>query len=109
VPGEVVEAARQAGHDIAWIGESSPGAADEDVLALALAQGRVLITFDKDFGDMAFPQGKSGACGVVLLRPHVRSPGYLSQFILAVLGQSITWEGNFSVAQEGKLRVIPLP
>ncbi len=33
VPGEVVEAARQAGYDLAWIAESSPGADDDAVLA----------------------------------------------------------------------------
>ncbi len=47
VPGEVVEAARLAGHDLAWIAELSPGADDDDVLATALAQSRVLVTFDK--------------------------------------------------------------
>jgi predicted nuclease of predicted toxin-antitoxin system len=108
VPGEVVEAARQAGHDLAWIAESSPGADDDVVLATALAEGRVLVTFDKDFGELAFRQGKTATCGVLLLRPRVDSPSYLGQFLLAVLGQSVTWEGNFSVAQEGRLRVVPL-
>lgn len=109
VPGEVVEAVRQAGHDVAWIGELSPGVDDGAVLAAALADGRVLVTFDKDFGDMAFRQGKTATRGVLLLRPRLRSPSYLAEFLLAVLGQAITWEGSFSVAQEGKLRVVPLP
>ncbi len=109
VPGEVIEAARQAGHDVAWVAESSPGADDDAVLAVALAEGRVLATFDKDFGEMAFRQGKSATCGIILFRPRVRSPAYLAQFLLGVLAQSVTWEGNFSVAQEGKLRVVPLP
>jgi predicted nuclease of predicted toxin-antitoxin system len=54
VPGDVVEAARQAGYDLAWIAESSPGANHETVLAIAVADGRVLLTFDKDFGEIAF-------------------------------------------------------
>ncbi len=58
---------------------------------------------------MAFRHGKTATCGVVLLRPRLRSPDYLARFIVAVLGQAVTWEGNFSVAQEGKLRVVPLP
>jgi predicted nuclease of predicted toxin-antitoxin system len=66
VPGEVVQAARQAGHDLAWITELSAGADDETVLASALAEGRVLLTFDKDFGEMAFQQGKDASCGVIL-------------------------------------------
>ena len=69
VPSEVVEAARQAGHDLAWIVELSPGADDEAVLAASLAESRVLVTFDKDFGEMAFRQGNDATCGVILLRP----------------------------------------
>ena len=109
VPADAVEAARQAGHDLLWIAESLPGANDEAVLAAALADSRVLVTFDKDFGDFAFRRGKTATCGVILLRPRARSPSHLTQFILAVLDQSVTWEGNFSVAQEGKLRMVPLP
>lgn len=109
VPGEVVEAVRQSGYDVGWIAESSPGVDDDVVLGTALAEGRVLLTFDKDFGEMAFRQGKSATCGVLLLRPRVRSPSYLAQFVLAVLRQNATWEGNFSVAQEGKLRMVSLP
>jgi predicted nuclease of predicted toxin-antitoxin system len=54
VPGEVVEAVRKAGHDLAWIAELSPGAEDDTVLATSLAEKRVLVSFDKDFGEMAF-------------------------------------------------------
>jgi predicted nuclease of predicted toxin-antitoxin system len=99
----------KAGHDLAWIKELSPGADDDAVLATSFAESRVLVTFDKDFGEMAFRQGKTATCGIVLLRPRLRSPDYLARFMVAVLEQLVTWEGNFSVAQEGKLRVVPLP
>ncbi|MCY2965643.1 MAG: DUF5615 family PIN-like protein [Planctomycetota bacterium] len=109
VPGEVVEAARQAGHDLAWICELTPGIDDDAVLAASLAEKRVLLTFDKDFGEMAFRQGKAATCGVILLRPRLREPDYVAQFTVAVLAQQIDWEGHFGIAQEGKLRVVPLP
>jgi predicted nuclease of predicted toxin-antitoxin system len=109
VPAEAVEAARNAGHDLAWVPETHAGADDDTVLALSLSEGQVLVTFDKDFGEMAFRQGKKATCGVVLLRPRLRSPDYLGRFLVAVLGQSIAWEGHFCVAQEGKVRVVPLP
>jgi predicted nuclease of predicted toxin-antitoxin system len=109
VPGDAVESARKAGYDLTWIKELSPSAGDDAVLAMSLAEGRVLVTFDKDFGEMAFRQGKTATCGVVLLRPRLRTPDYLARFLVAVLGQAVAWEGNFSVAQEGKLRVVTLP
>ena len=69
----------------------------------------MLVTFDKDFGEMAFRQGQRATSGVILLRPRLRSPDYLARFPVALLGQAIVWEGHFCVAQEGKVRVVPLP
>ncbi|HVA45165.1 MAG TPA: DUF5615 family PIN-like protein [Pirellulales bacterium] len=109
VPQEVVDAARQAGHDLKWIKELQPGVDDDTVLRTSMAENRVLLTFDKDFGEMAFRQGKSATCGVILFRPRVHFPDYVARFVIAVLGQSVNWEGHFAVAQEGRLRVVPLP
>jgi len=109
VPAEAVDAARKAGHDVAWVSEVVPGAADEAVLSFALSEGRVLVTFDKDFGKLAFGSGRKASCGIILLRPRLRSPSHLSQFLINVLSQQIDWSGRFSVAQEDRLRVVPLP
>jgi predicted nuclease of predicted toxin-antitoxin system len=53
-PGVAVAALRSRGHDVAWIRTDAPGSGDRDVLARAEAEGRLLITFDKDFGELAF-------------------------------------------------------
>jgi predicted nuclease of predicted toxin-antitoxin system len=108
MPGDAVRAARAAGMDITWMSEIAPGSDDEAVLALALAEQRVLVTFDKDFGEMVFRRGRDGSCGIILLRPRLRSPEYLAQFILNVLSQNVQWEGRFTVAREGNLRTLPL-
>ena len=63
-----------AGYDREWIKELSPSADDDAVLSRSLADGRVLVTFDKDFGEIAFRHGKTASCGVVLLHPRLRSP-----------------------------------
>lgn len=109
VPGIAVEAARRASIDISWVRDISPGIRDDEVLELAQTQGRILLTFDKDFGEMAFAQGKTAAPGVILLRPRLRSPDHVAQFTVALLSQPIDWANNFSVAQEGRLRVLPIP
>ncbi|HEX7376004.1 MAG TPA: DUF5615 family PIN-like protein [Pirellulales bacterium] len=106
---EVVDAARQAGHDLKWIKEMQPGVDDDTVLQLSLAENRVLLTFDKDFGEMAFRHGKSASCGIILFRPRIRTPEYLPRFAMAVLAQPLNWEGHFTVAREGRLRIIALP
>ncbi|MBS0262565.1 MAG: DUF5615 family PIN-like protein [Planctomycetes bacterium] len=109
VPVEVIETARQAGHDLAWISALSPGIDDYAVLAKSLTEGGVLLTFDKDFGELAFREGKDASCGVILLRPRLRDAAYVVRFAMAVLNQPIEWTGHFSVAQEGSLRVLKLP
>jgi predicted nuclease of predicted toxin-antitoxin system len=109
VPLQVVEAIRAEGHDLAWVSEVMPGADDPTVLGRSIAEGRVLLTFDKDFGELAFRFGKKSSGGVILLRPQLKSPDYLARFVVNVLAQPIDWENHFSVAQEGQVRVVPLP
>ena len=57
VPGAVVAALRQQGHDVAWIHEDAPGRPDPEVLERAQQEHRVVVTFDKDFGELAFRRG----------------------------------------------------
>jgi predicted nuclease of predicted toxin-antitoxin system len=85
VAAAVVDALRADGHDVVWIKEVGQGSTDDVVLALALAEDRVLLTFDKDFGELAFRLGCLATPGVILLRPRLRSPEYLVRFARAVL------------------------
>ena len=49
----LVEALRQDGHDVAYVGETFAGLSDDEVLSHALENRRILLTEDKDFGDLA--------------------------------------------------------
>jgi len=69
VEGEVVARLRSEGHDVAYVPETSAGIRDDEVLARANAEGRVLLTEDKHFGDLEFFYG-SRSLGIVLLRAH---------------------------------------
>ena len=53
-PGNAVTALQARGHDIVWIRTAAPGSKDEEVLAWAVREERVLLTFDKDFGELAW-------------------------------------------------------
>lgn len=109
VPYDAVLAARTAGIDLAWIREIDPGAGDPVVMRHSLAQSRVLVTFDKDFGQLVFQQGASASAGIILMRPKLRTPAHVARFVTGVLTQPATWTGHFAVATEGRLRLIPLP
>jgi len=87
----------------------SPGVNDDMLVELALAENRVLLTMDKDLGEMAFRRGRNAIRGVMLLPPRLRAPEHVAAFMLSVLNQSIEWEGRFCVALEGQVLVVPLP
>ena len=61
-PRPALEVLRKAGFDVAWISEGQSGATDEQVLARSAAEGRTLLTFDKDFGELAFRRGLPAEC-----------------------------------------------
>ena len=67
-PGDAVAALRDQGHDVLWVRADAPGITDREVLSLAQAEGRIVITFDKDFGELAFRFGLPASSGIVLFR-----------------------------------------
>ena len=64
---KVSEFLRDLGFDIVSITELSPGITDKEVLSLANDQERILVTLDKDFGELVFKEGLT-YFGVILVR-----------------------------------------
>ena len=67
VEGEIVSALRNAGHSVSDIKETSPGIDDTDVLTIAADSDSILLTNDKDFGDLVYRDERIST-GVILLR-----------------------------------------
>jgi len=63
----IVDWLREKGYDIKWIPEIDCQMDDEVLLNLAKIEERILITNDKDFGELTFLQ-KKGSAGIILLR-----------------------------------------
>lgn len=109
VPKAVVVALRAEGHDVAWIREDAPGCTDDSVLARSVAETRLLVTFDKDFGELVFQRGARASAGVVLLRLPATSPEGLAALVASVLQDAHDWLGSFVIVERGRLRIRPLP
>jgi predicted nuclease of predicted toxin-antitoxin system len=58
---------RREGFEVLYVAEMSPGLSDDDVLADAAHRQALLVTIDKDFGELVYRQGKV-TTGVLLLR-----------------------------------------
>jgi hypothetical protein len=107
IPGATVSALAKLGHDVSWIRTRAPGLSDADVLALARAETRVLLTFDKDFGERARSADLPPSCGVVLIRLPIRGSGEAARLATMIDARN-DWDGNFSVLESGRVRMRPL-
>lgn len=108
-PGDAVAALRNAGHDVAWVAERNPGSLDSQVLETANRENRVLLTLDKDFGELVFRRGASASPGVILFRIALLSPAAVAKEVVAVISSRTGWAGHFSVVEPGLLRMRQLP
>ena len=84
------------------------GCPDEEILARARIDARVLVTFDKDFGELAYRVGLPATCGVVTFRLTPSSPEFVAERAVAVLQSRNDWQGKFVVAEETRVRLRPL-
>src|SRR5262249_14425390 len=81
-----------------------PAMPDEEVLSGAVARDRVLITNDKDFGDLVFRQGLA-ALGVVLIRFDLSSAALVEQTAQRIVALAESGRGAFTVLEPGATRV----
>jgi predicted nuclease of predicted toxin-antitoxin system len=109
VPEDCVIQLRQAGHEVSWLREAAPGSSDADVLIRAWAEKRLLITFDKDFGELVFRHGVKASHGIVLLRIAQTTPRAVAERVTAVLSSRDDWAGHFTVVDDFAVRMRPLP
>ena len=100
IPEDSVTRLRHSGHDVLWIREAAPGSADNAVLGWAVADSRLPITFDKDFGELVFRRGAKASQGVVLFRISQPSAAAVAERIAAVLASRDDWSGHFSVVED---------
>jgi predicted nuclease of predicted toxin-antitoxin system len=110
-PKRMVMALRQLGHDVVWAHEICPGRDDIGVLATATGEGRIVVTEDRDYGDLTMRDGHP-AKGIVIAHA-ARFPGGVSEAVLALctvidqLGSSLC--GHLTVIEPGRVRQRPLP
>lgn len=78
---------------------------DDAVLDLARAEGRVLLTFDKDFGELVLKRGARASHGVILFRIPLSVPLAIAQTVARTIASRGDWEGHFSVVESGRVRM----
>jgi predicted nuclease of predicted toxin-antitoxin system len=93
-----------AGHDVVWSGDWANDPGDEEILARAREQGRVLVTLDKDFGELAVFYGMSH-CGILrLVNISARQQAAVCLRVFAAHESELA-TGAIITAEPGRLRI----
>ncbi len=108
-PLDAVEALREKGNEVAWIRADSPGVDDQTVLKRAVTENRILLTFDKDFGELAFRSKLPATSGIVLFRFTIRSPQVAVKRVTTAIASRQDWAGHFAVIDDFQIRMRKLP
>jgi len=104
----VVDTLRRDGHDVLYLCEITSRTIDEQILQQANAESRILLTNDKDFGELIFLQGKSTE-GILLMRFVSDKSSIKVHFVESLMRtHADRLRGYFTVLSEGKLRRRPL-
>jgi predicted nuclease of predicted toxin-antitoxin system len=109
VSGTVIRTLRERGHDVLSVKESLRGAGDPHILERAQSNERVVLTHDKDFGELAFRCRLPASSGIVLFRLSGADPQRDNRRMLQVLESGVDWIGQFAVVTDDRVRMRPLP
>jgi predicted nuclease of predicted toxin-antitoxin system len=104
----IIERLRAAGEDVLTVAEIDLSATDPAVVGHAQVHNRLLLTADKDFGDLVVRQ-RQAIPGVVLLRLHGLPLLDRVAIILTVIEQfGPRLSGSFTVIHRDRVRIRPL-
>ncbi len=81
---------------------------DHTILALAQTENRIIVTQDKDFGELAFRYGLLADSGIVLFRLSGDGAGVDARRMFEVLTCRDDWAGHFAVASDDRVRMRPI-
>lgn len=101
----IVEVLRMDGFEVTAIAEADPSISDDEVLRFALLEDCLLMTEDKDFGELVVRLRKPNR-GVLLLRLSGLSPILKYSLVRELFRQNFEkMLDSFCVFEPGKLRI----
>jgi predicted nuclease of predicted toxin-antitoxin system len=95
-----------AGHDVVWAGDWREDPGDEEILAHAHKEARILVTLDKDFGEMAIAREIPHSGIIRLVNFRAREQGVICLRVIGMYGNELQ-RGALVTAEPGRLRIRP--
>ncbi len=103
-PAPSIAILRTAGHDVRSVREEDQGAKDPFVIDLARSDDRIILTFDKDYGELIFKNGVQDPPAVVFFRYRGADPTIAAAFLLELLAAGTVIAGVFTVLETDGIR-----
>lgn len=104
--GKAKEQLFAAGHDVVWAGDWDEDPGDDMIIAQAYAEERILITLDKDFGELAFLHNTPHHGIIRIVNHPARRQAAICLEILNKYGEE-SLRGAIVTAEPGRLRIRP--
>ncbi len=96
---------RNAGHGVASVIEESPGGKDRDILKRAHEESRIILTFDRDYGELIYRHKIFIPAGLVYFRFNPVTPEEPAEILLNIIEKSsLPILGKFTVVERGRIR-----
>ncbi|CAN5643076.1 hypothetical protein BH18ACI1_BH18ACI1_06430 [soil metagenome] len=96
---------RENGYKVISISEESSGIADSEVLQKASAENLIILTFDRDYGELIFKYQKNNPPAVVYFRTKGQMPNEAGKILLEKIKiEKIALENNFTVIEASGVR-----
>ena len=100
---------REKGVGVVAVAESMPGASDVEVMALAQDEGRVLLTFDRDYGELVFSRGDAPPPAIIYLRQEPLPARRIGELVFELLAEPSGIAVYFVLASQQSVRRRPMP
>jgi predicted nuclease of predicted toxin-antitoxin system len=97
---------RVIGHDVDWVGERDADPGDDAILAEAFQAGRILITLDKDFGELAIVFGRKHSGIVRIANFRSGQQAAIIDHVVQIHGAELE-QGAVVTAEPGRIRIRP--
>jgi predicted nuclease of predicted toxin-antitoxin system len=96
---------RKAGYEVESIAEKHSGISDVAVIEIAQKDNRIILTFDKDYGEIIFRYKKDNPPAVIFFRFKGENPEFAGIFLLDLIRKaSLTIENVFTVIERENIR-----
>lgn len=103
---QIVERLRRDGHEVLYVAEIEPSITDDIVLERANEKSALLVTGDKDFGELVFRDQRLATGGVILLRLSGLSAARKAGIVSDAFGEhEAEFPNHFSVISPGRIRI----